>query len=107
MSVYSGAIETYTVNVLSPKAYNGRRLMNIKGSFGTAILWFYQDDATLPDNRKRSNQSIFDVYYHSSYWEVVTDVLRNESPVYFNFSDTSNAAQIYTGSEPVGEGESV
>lgn len=105
MSVFFGAIDNYTVNVLSPKPYNGRRLMNIKGSFGTAILWFHPDDATLPDNRKRLNQNIFDVYYHVSFWEPVLDVLRNESPVYFNFSDTSNAAQIYTGNEPVGEGE--
>jgi hypothetical protein len=105
MTVYSGSIESYTVNVLSPKPYNGRRLMNIKGSFGTAILWFYQDDATLPDNRKRTNQNIFDVYYQANLWQPVLDILRNESPVYFNFSDTSNAAQIYTGNEPVGEGE--
>jgi hypothetical protein len=25
--------------------------------------------------------------------------------VYFNYNDTSNAAQIYTGSEPIGEEE--
>ena len=45
-------------------------------------------------------------YFGSSYWQPLLDVLRNESPVYFNYSDTSNAAQIYTGNEPVGEGES-
>ena len=77
MTMFSGAIDNYTVNVLSPKPYNGRRLMNIKGSFGTAILWFYPDDATLPDNRKRSNQNIFDVYYHTSFWRPILDVLRN------------------------------
>lgn len=107
MTVYHGAIDTYTMNVLSPKAYNGRRLMNIKGSFGTAILWFHEEGATLPDNRKRTNQNIFDVYYHASYWQPIVDLLRNETPVYFNYSDTSNAAQIYTGNEPVGEGETV
>ncbi len=107
MTVYSGAIDNYTVNLLSPKPYNGRHLMNIKGSFGTAVLWFHADDATLPDNRKRTNQNIFDVYYHARHWAPLLDVLRNESPVYFNFSDTSNAAQVYTGNEPVGEGEPV
>ena len=105
MAVFSGEIETYTVNVLSPKQYNGRRLMNLAGSFGTAILWFHPDDAALPDNRKRSGQNLFDIYYSMSCWTAVLDVLRNESPVYFNYSDTSNAAQIYSGREPVGEEE--
>ena len=106
MANYFGTIDNYTVNVLSPKPYNGRRLMNLKGSFGTALLWFYPEDATLPNNVKRSGQNVFNVYYYSSYWQPVLDVLRNESPVFFSYSDTSNAAQIYTGNEPVGEGES-
>ena len=105
MAVFSGEIETYTVNVLSPKHYNGRRLMNLRGSFGAAILWFYPEDAALPDNRKRSGQNTFDVYYPMSSWSALLDVLRNESPVYFSYSDSSNAAQIYTGREPVGEEE--
>ena len=105
MSVYSGRIDTYSVNVLSPKQYNGRRLMNLQGSFGSAILWFHPDGATLPDNRKRTSQNIFDVYYHTSEWAPMLDVLRNETPVYFVFSDTSNSAQVHTGHEPVGEEE--
>ena len=106
MATYFGSIDNYTVNVLSPKAYNGRRLMNLKGNFGTALLWFYPEGTPLPDNSKRAGQDIFNIYYDSSYWQPLLDVLRNESPVYFNYSDTSNAAQIYTGNEPVGEGES-
>lgn len=105
MAVFFGEIETYTVNVLSPKPYNGRRLINLAGSFGSVVLWFYPEDTTLPENRKRSGQNIFDVHYHLDSWSAVLDVLRNESPVYFNYSDTSNAAQIYTGREPVGEEE--
>ena len=106
MTVYSGQVETYTVNVLSPKPYNGRRLMGLKGSFGNAVIWFYPDGETLPDNRKRSGQNLFDVYHHMSAWPALVDVLRNESPVHFVFSDSSNSAQVYTGHEPVGEEES-
>lgn len=105
MATFFGEIETYSVNVLSPKPYNGRRLMNLAGSFGAAFLWFHPEDAALPDNRKRSGQNQFDIYYPMSCWSGVLDVLRNESPVYFNYNDTSNAAQIYTGREPVGEEE--
>ena len=105
MATYLGQIDDYSSNVLSPKVYGGKRLMNIRGSFGTAILWFMPQGSSLPDNRKRPNQNIFDVYYHIDDWEAIIDLLRNETPVYFNYSDTSNAAQIYTGNEPVGEEE--
>lgn len=105
MAVHFGKIDTYTVNVLSPKQYGGKRLMNLSGSFGKAILWFLPEGTSLPDNRKRSGQDVFDVYYSMNSWAALLDVLRNEGPLYFNFSDTSNAAQIYTGQEPIGEGE--
>jgi hypothetical protein len=63
------------------------------------------EDSALPDNRKRSGQNVFDVYYYKNDWEAILDIIRNETPVYFNYNDTSNAAQIYTGSEPIGEEE--
>lgn len=107
MATYFGKIDTYFVNVLSPKNYGGKRMMNLNGSFGKAILWFLPEGSSLPNNRKRTNQNVFDVYYILDAWGAILDVLRNESPVYFNYTDTSNAAQIYTGSEPVGEGEGV
>jgi hypothetical protein len=105
MATYFGKIDTYFVNVLSPNPYNGKRLMNLNGSFGKAILWFLPESSALSENQKRSGQNTFDVYYHLDSWEALIDVLRNEGPVYFNFSDTSKAAQIYTGQEAVGEGE--
>ena len=105
MATYFGQIDTYTVNVLSPNAYSGRRVMNLEGSFGKAILWFHPDDTTLPDNQKRSGEDVFDIYYNMRDWEAIIDVLRNESPIYFNYSETHKAAQMYTGSEPVGEEE--
>ena len=105
MATHFGKIDVYFTNVLSPKPYAGRRLMNLKGTFGKAILWFLPEGTPLPDNRKRAGQDVFDVYYHIGDWDAILDVLRNETPVYFNYQDTSNAAQIYTGDEPVGEEE--
>jgi len=104
MANYFGAIDSYTVNVLSPQNFSNRRLMLLFGSFGIAKLWFYADDATLPDNSKTSGQDRFTAYFPASYWQPILDVLRNESPVYFNFFEP-NGVQIYTGSEPVGEEE--
>ena len=62
-------------------------------------------DTALPDNRKRPNQIVFDDDYHVEDWSAIIDLLRNEAPVYFNYQDTNNAAQIYLGQEPVGEEE--
>ena len=105
MATYFGQIDNYFVNLLAPKPYAGKRMMNLSGDFGKAILWFMPEGTDLPDSRKRPNQNVFDVYYRLADWAPLLDVLRNESPVYFNFRDTSNTAQIYTGKEPVGEGE--
>lgn len=105
MTTHFGSIDVYFTNVMSPKVYAGKRILNLKGAFGKAILWFLPEGSSLPDNRKRSGQFVFDVYYCIKDWEAVLDILRNESPVYFNYNDTNNAAQIYTGEEPVGEEE--
>ena len=105
MTTHFGEIDVYFTNILSPKVYAGRRLMNLSGAFGKAILWFLPEGTALPDNRKRPHQDVFDVYYYIDDWEAILDILRNEKPVYFNYRDTNNAAQIYTGDEPVGEEE--
>jgi len=106
MTAHFGKIDTYFVNMLSPKNYAGKRIMNLEGVFGKAILWFMPEGDLLPDNRMRSGRDVFDVYYHTDAWAAILDVLRNETPVYFNYQDSNNAAQIYTGREPVGEEES-
>jgi hypothetical protein len=34
----------------------------------------------------------------------VIDLLRNEKPIYFSYSNTSKLGYIRTGKEPIGEG---
>lgn len=105
MAIHFGQIDAYFINMLAPKSYGGKRLINLVGSFGRAVVWFIPDGHTLPNNAKRPVTGFFDVYYHVRDWEAIVDLLRHEKPVYFNFNDVNNSAQIYTGSEPVGEGE--
>ncbi len=105
MTAYFGKIDAYFINIFSDKSDGAERHMNLNGTFGKAILWFMPQGRPLPENRKRSGQNLFDVYYRITDWEAILDVLRNETPVYFNYQDTNNTAQIYTGDEPVGEGE--
>ena len=105
MATHFGKIDLYFVNVLSPKVYGGKRLMNLKGVFGKAVLWFLPAGTSLPDNYKSPGQDTFFVYYSVDDWAAILDVLRNETPVYFNYREESKTAQIYTGQEPVGEEE--
>ncbi len=105
MATHFGIINTYFANMLAPKPYGGKRLMNLNGSFGKAIVWFIPDNSPLPDNQKHSGENVFDVYYHTSDWDALIDLLRNEKPVHFNYYEANNSVQIYTGTEPVGEEE--
>jgi hypothetical protein len=105
MATHFGKIDNYFTNILAPKGYAGKRLMNLTGSFGKAIVWFIPNGSPLPDNKKHPGENVFDVYYQIDDWEAIIDIMRNEKPVYFNFNDACNTAQIYTGNEPVGEEE--
>ena len=97
MTTYFGKIDVYFVNVLSPKAYNGKRLMNVSGSFGKAILWFYPDDSPLPDNSKRASHDVFYVYYYMNTWEPLLDIPRNEEPVHFSYYDGGKLRKYIPG----------
>ncbi|MGB9400097.1 MAG: hypothetical protein WCB69_13040, partial [Pseudolabrys sp.] len=59
-----------------------------------AILYFVPQDGQLGKNQKRAGQEIFDIYYWMDSWPHLTDLLRNEKPVQFEFDDSNNTAQI-------------
>jgi len=105
MATHFGQIDAYFINMLDPKTHGGKRLINLFGSFGRAVVWFIPDGHPLPGNKIRSITHFIDVHYHIRDWEAIVDILRHEKPVYFNFNEADNSAQIYTGSEPVGEDE--
>ncbi len=94
-----GEIKEYYVKV--GPAY---RSMKWSGEFGTAYVSFIPEGEKLPKNRKHSSSTFVAYYYHEE-WSLLLDLLRNESPVIFSFSESKNYVAIYTDSEPVGEGE--
>jgi len=65
-------------------------------------LWTEQ--APLPGPRQSISGTVF-LSFHRSDLSSVTDMLRNEKPVMFNWSADHQSAQITTGKEPVGEEE--
>ena len=65
---------------------------------------FVERTGRLPEPRQGLNGTVF-LSFHRSDLFSVTDMLRNEKPVMFNWSADNQSAQITTGKEPVGEEE--
>lgn len=65
---------------------------------------FVERTGLLPGPRQSLSGTVF-LSFHRSDLSSVTDMLRNEKPVMFNWSSENQSAQITTGKEPVGEEE--
>ncbi len=104
----SHEIDTYKVFLMSQdeSQYQGRLAtihLKLKGTDGKAFLFFY-DSAKLPSKNKMSGKN-FKIYWKMSQYDNVLDILRNEKPLFFYFSETSKVANVQTTDEPVGEEE--
>lgn len=65
---------------------------------------FVERKGALPAPRQNLNGTVFLSFRRSDLGSVI-DMLRNEKPVMFNWSEENCSAQITTGKEPVGEEE--
>jgi hypothetical protein len=68
-------------------------------------LSFYPDKKNLPENYYDINSKLVYLRYSMSMYSYILDILRNEKPIYFSYSETSKLGFLRTGKEPVGEGE--
>jgi len=75
-----------------------------------ATCEFYKDGTALPENRYQGGR--IGLTYHWSHFDAVLDLLRNESPVFAAFIESTKVGYIATGTstsshgrEPVGDGE--
>jgi len=66
---------------------------------------FYPDKMKLPVNYHDVNSKLVYLRFPVSMYANIIDILRNEKPIYFSFSDKSKLGYIRTGKEPIGEGE--
>ena len=66
---------------------------------------FYPDKIKLPENHHDVNSKLVYLRYPMSMYANVIDLLRNEKPIYFSYSEKSKLGYIRTGKEPIGEGE--
>ena len=73
-----------------------------------AWLHFMSDGEDLRDRNKVSranNLWVFSLYFRSELLVAFLDVLRNEKPVYFRYTERTNDFRITTTHEPIGEEE--
>ena len=66
---------------------------------------FYPDNKKLPANYYDVNSKLVYLRYPISMYANILDLMRNEKPIYFSFSEKSKLGYIRTGKEPIGEGE--
>ena len=66
---------------------------------------FYPDKKGIPENYYDTNSNLVYLRFSMSMYSNILDILRNEKPIYFNFSEKTKLGYVRTGKEPVGEGE--
>ncbi len=66
---------------------------------------FYPDKKRIPENYYSTNSNLVYLHYPISMYSDIIDILRNEKPIYFTYSDPTTLGFIRTGKEPIGEGE--
>ena len=65
---------------------------------------FYPDNKKVPENFYDKRNKLVYLRYHMSMYPNVIDLLRNEKPIYFSYSDSLKMGHLRTGKEPIGEG---
>jgi hypothetical protein len=104
MTQYQGNVQSYVLEIQSPNSpYDQKAVISLHGAFGLAILYFVPQDGQLGKNQKRAGQEIFDIYYWMDSWPHLTDLLRNEKPVQFEYDDSECAfrARTHRTTQPV------
>lgn len=106
MAGFKGQINKYGLSVQTPNVFtNYKRVIDVNGKFGLGFLYFVPAGGKLGQNKKRDGKDVFDVYFWMEDYAALTDMLRNEKPVYFFYNTDNNTCVIKTGDEKVGEME--
>ena len=98
--------EVYSVAYNTPGFPTTSAFINLfwEGKKG-ATLWFKRGDATsVTLNHWSPNVGAYYGYFGQDQFRDAVDLLRNEKPVFFQWSD-STGARLSTDQEPVGEEE--
>ena len=89
------------------RGYPYRAIIGLRDETDTfvAAAYFHHSEATMPASDTLKAPGLVSCHYHAADYPQVLDILRNEKPVYVEFDERTNVANIRTSAEPVGEGE--
>lgn len=73
-----------------------------KDGSGIAKVFFVEGNG-IPDDVEETSEGLAHMFLAMEHYSAVVDLLRHEKPAFFTF--TSSRGLIYTGKEPIGEGE--
>ena len=77
-----------------------------RGAEHTLIVYFLTESSFVPNNAFYADQKKGTIYLPRDQYQWYIDLLRNERPVHCLLNSSyPNQNGIYTGAEPVGEGE--
>lgn len=102
-------IDKYAMGVFSrahtpdPKAIASIVLWN--GDTIRGFLNFYPNNAQLPNPHYQDDQ--ITLYYHVDHFDVLSDMLRNEKPLYVEYRSPPPFGLLRSGKEPIGEEETL
>ena len=68
-------------------------------------LNFFPNNIALPNPHIEND--LIQLYYHIDHFDVISDLLRNEKPLYFQFSSPPPFGLLRSGKEPIGEEETL
>lgn len=102
-------IDNYAIGIFSrPKTPDPKAIAlivlwyedNIRG-----YLNFFPNHVDLPN--PHLDNEVIQLYYHVEHFDVITDFLRNEKPLYLEYSSPPPFGLLRSGKEPIGEEETL
>jgi len=89
------------------RAYPYRAIIGLRDETDEfiAAAYFHLSEATMPASDSKRATGFISCHYGAGDYPQVLDILRNEKPVFVEFDERTNVANIRTSAEPVGEGE--
>lgn len=115
MAIYTFKIDSYALRgarrmsgMLQGEQLVWRAHIDVYGGGYNMTLYFVDDINNAPDNYyyEPGKRGIVILPLEQYSWYV--DMLRNESPVYAKiYTNAPNGISLYTGLEPIGEGENI
>jgi hypothetical protein len=103
VTMNSWKVGSYSIYQLANRNANRPATIYLHEDSGSRMAsLLFISEGPLPENKAAETR--YDVYFHFDQFLSMMQMLREEKPIYFHYSD-SKYAQVSTNPEPIGEAE--